>query len=154
MWMSVMLAGCSGGEEEYPWPWQDEDPPAPAADFAGMWDFDPMLGFTNEEGWGFLYIEEPCVYMVEDLGEPHNPLRRDVVRFPEDYTRYDPRTQSIWVFHNGPATTADEITTGGRWDSLANDQELYATCPASGEFMVTGMYLCAIDPSSACQDAQ
>ena len=104
LWMSVTLAGCSGGDEEAPWPWQDEEPPAPAADFAGMWDLDPTKPFPDEEGAGFLFIEEPCVYMVEDINEPHDPLRRVVVRLPEDYTRYDPQTQSIWVWTQGPST--------------------------------------------------
>lgn len=142
LWMSVTLAGCSGGEE-YLWPWQDEEPPAPAADLAGMWDYDPTKGFPDEGGGGFLFIEEPCVYMVEDINDPHNPLRRVVVRLPKNYARYDPQTQSIWVFTNGPFTTTDKVATGGNYNSPqysgTDSEELYATCPARGQFKVKHM---------------
>ena len=138
LWMSVTLAGCSGGDEEAPWPWQDEEPPAPAADFAGMWDLDPTKPFPDEEGAGFLFIEEPCVYMVEDINEPHDPLRRVVVRLPEDYTRYDPQTQSIWVWTQGPSTTGDKVSAGGNYTGARNG-ELLTTCPARGQFIAKNM---------------
>ena len=119
-----------------------------------MWDLDPTRAFPVEAGWGFLYIEEPCVYMVQDINEPHDPQRRVVIRFPLDYTRYDPRTLSIWVFHNGPATTGDEIATGGNLTSGTNNQELYATCPSRGQFMARSIQSCALDPSWPCKSAR
>ena len=139
LWMPVALAGCSGGEED-PWPWQDQEPPAPAADFAGMWDLDPTEPFPDEDGGGFLFIEEPCVYMVEDINEPHDPRRRIVVSLPEDYTRYDPQTQSIWVWTQGPSTTGDRVSAGGNYGEPRDDnEELLATCPASGQFVAKAM---------------
>lgn len=147
-WMTVTLFGCSGGDEEYPWPWQDEEPPAPAADFAGMWDFDPARGFATAEGSGFLFIEEPCVYMVEDINEPHDPLRRIVVSLPEDYTRYDPQTQSIWVFTDGPFIAADLVISPGAFGGA--DRELLATCPAQDRFTAPAMELCATSSPDQC----
>lgn len=54
--------------------------------------------------------------------------------------------------HNGPATSGDEVSTGGNWNSLGSNHELYATCQANGQFMVKSMHLCATDTSSVCQD--
>lgn len=142
LWMAVTLGGRSGGEEA-PWPWQDQEPPAPAADFAGMWDLDPAEPLPDGEGSGLLFIEEPCVYMVEDIYERHDPSRRVVVRLPE-YTRYDPQTQSIWVFLDGPFTTGAEVISRGTVGGA--DSELLATCPAHGQFTVTDMTLCGWTP--------
>lgn len=115
LWMSVVLAGCSGGGEEYPWPWQDEEPPAPAANFVGMWDFDPARGYVDTGWQGFIVIEWPCVFMVEDIDDARSPPRRAAVKMPRRYTRYDPQTQSMWVSTEGP------ISTGDRHDSMRLD---------------------------------
>ena len=122
---------------------RDERLLAPAAEFAGMWDIDPAEPLPDEEGTGLLFIEEPCVYIVEDIHERHDPSRRVVVRLPE-YTRYDPQTQSIWVFLDGPFTTGAEIISQGTFDGA--DGEVLATCPAHGQFTVTDMTLCGWTP--------
>ena len=143
LWMTVTLAGCSGGDEEYPWPWQDEEPPAPAADFAGMWDFDPAGGYVAT-GWeGIIVIEWPCVFMVADINDARSPPRRAAVKMPKDYTRYDPQAQSMWVFTEGPITTGDRVVAqgvGGR----ARTQELHVQCPASEEFQAGSVSLCPL----------
>ena len=72
LWIAVILAGCSGGEE-YPWPWQDEEPPAPAADLAGMWDYDPTKGFPDEGGGGSCSSKSPACTWSKTSTNPTTP---------------------------------------------------------------------------------
>ena len=141
LWVSVTLVGCSGGDDEYPWPWQDEAPPAPAADFAGMWDYDPAKGIVAA-GWeGIVVIEWPCVFAVGDINDASSPPRRAVVELPEDYTRYDPRTRSMWVFAVGPITTGDRVVATGT-GRQSRSQELHVECPAGEQLRAGHMDLC------------
>ena len=72
-----------------------------------MWDFDPAGGYVDTGWQGFIVIEWPCVFMVEDIDDARSPPRRAAVKMPRRYTRYDPQTQSIWVSTEGPITTGD-----------------------------------------------
>lgn len=152
LWMSVMLSGCSGTDEQYLWPWQDEEPPAPAADFVGMWDYDPAGGYVAAGWQGIIVIEWPCVFMVEDIDDAHSPPRRAAVKMPRHYTRYDPQTQSMWVAAEGPITTGDLLVfqgTGGR----PRTQELQSECPANAQFQSGFVNKCPWGQPHWCDDS-
>ena len=96
--------------------------------FADMWDYDAQAPFHSARVEGLLFIEGPCVYVVDDYSwllpdTPPEELPEPVrifVNLPREQTRYDLDTGSIWVHDYGPITSGDriEIVGGGINPSL------------------------------------
>lgn len=93
---------------------------------AGLWDFQGSANDARLEG--LLWVEEPCVYVIEDYGYPilESPpdelpeSRLIFLNLPRDPTRYDPDTSSIWVHGEGPMVSGDRVVLGGGFGSDPN----------------------------------
>lgn len=85
--------------------------------FADMWDYDKDAPFHTANVKGVLSIEESCVYVIDDYvwlfpGTPLEELPKPIrifVNLPRSQTQYDPDTESIWVFDEGPMTSGDRV---------------------------------------------
>ena len=85
--------------------------------FAGLWDYDEEAPFHTANVKGILSIEGSCVYVMDDyawlfpgmqLEELPEPVKI-FVNLPRDQIQYDPDTESIWVFNEGPMTSGDRV---------------------------------------------
>ena len=118
---------------------------AAAANLVGLWPYDPEEGYFDEEGFGFLEIDEPCVYLYggglggERVYTADGVLDRSLLRLPSGFTRYDPATGEIWVHDSGPMRTGDEVVIGGSGGVPIQERPLPGGCTARDSTVAKSM---------------
>ena len=119
---SVRLAG--------PKKWPQAEP------LVGLWPYDPQQGYFDEGVFGFLEIDEPCVYLYggglggERVYTADGVLDRSLLRLPGGFTRYDSATGEIWVHDSGPMRTGDEVEIAGSGGVPIQERPLPGGCTA------------------------
>ena len=119
-------------------------PPGPDDPLAGMWDYDPALPSYAPAAEGVLWIEGPCVYVIDDFmwlvpGVPLEELPDPVrvfVNLPRAQTSYDPNTETIQVHDQGPIASGDRVQMAG-----GADQSVPDTCSADVDRVFTATHM-------------
>ena len=112
-----------------------EEATADGVNLVGLWPYDPEQGYSDEEGFGILGIEEPCVYLYgvlngERVYTADGELSRSLLKLPAGFTRYDATTQQIWVHDDGPMATGDEVVISGSGGVPIQERPLPGGCTA------------------------